>query len=101
WLRATGPPSGTHGRVKMGAKRAGTLTAAEAVLVYEAGAFKGSPVGAAMMTVFAPYKLANLRIEGWDVVVNKPKVAAYRAPGAPMAALATETVLAELALRLK
>ena len=68
------------------AKRDGTLTAAEAVLVYEAGAFKGSPVGAAMMTVFAPYKLANVRIEGWDVLVNKPKVAAYRAPGAPMAA---------------
>ena len=99
-FRATGPTSGTHVRVKMGAKRDGTLTAAEAVLVYEAGAFKGSPVGAAMMTVFAPYKLANVKIEGWDVVVNKPKVAAYRAPGAPMAALATETVLDELAAKL-
>ena len=96
-FRATGPTSGTHVRVKMGAKRDGTLTAAEAVLVYEAGAFKGSPVNAGMMTVFAPYKLANVRIEGWDVVVNKPKVAAYRAPGAPMAALATETVMDELA----
>ena len=99
-FRATGPTSGTHIRVKMGAKRDGTLTAAEAVLVYEAGAFKGSPVGAAMMTVFAPYKLANVRIEGWDVVVNKPKVAAYRAPGAPMAALATEAVMDELARKL-
>ncbi len=99
-FRATGPTSGTHVRVKMGAKRDGTLTAAEAVLVYEAGAFKGSPVGAGMMTVFAPYKLANVRIEGWDVVVNKPKVAAYRAPGAPMAALATETVMEELAAKL-
>jgi CO/xanthine dehydrogenase Mo-binding subunit len=99
-FRATGPTSGTHVRVKLGAKRDGTLTAAEARLVYEAGAFKGSPVGAAMMTVFAPYKLANVKIEGWDVVVNKPKVAAYRAPGAPMAALATETVLDELAAKL-
>ncbi|MFI5315023.1 MAG: xanthine dehydrogenase family protein molybdopterin-binding subunit [Myxococcota bacterium] len=99
-FRASGPTSGTHVRVKMGALRDGTLTAAEAVLVYEAGAFKGSPVNAAMMTVFAPYKLANVRIEGWDVVVNKPKVAAYRAPGAPMAALATETVMDELALKL-
>ncbi len=99
-FRATGPTSGTHVRVKMGAKKDGTLTAAEATLVYEAGAFKGSPVGAAMMTVFAPYKLANVRIEGCDVVVNKPKVAAYRAPGAPMAAFATETVLDELAQKL-
>ncbi len=99
-FRATGPTSGTHVRVKLGAKKDGTLTAAEAVLVYEAGAYKGSPVGAAMMTVFAPYKLANVRIEGWDVVVNKPKVAAYRAPGAPMAALAVETVMDELAAKL-
>ena len=99
-FRATGPTSGTHVRVKIGAKKNGTLTAGEAVLVYEGGAFKGSPVGAAMMTVFAPYKLDNVRIEGWDVVVNKPKVAAYRAPGAPMAALATETVLDEVAQKL-
>jgi CO/xanthine dehydrogenase Mo-binding subunit len=69
-FRATGPTSGTHVRVKMGAKKDGTLTAAEATLVYEAGAYKGSPVGAAMMTVFAPYKLANVKIEGWDVLVN-------------------------------
>ena len=99
-FRATGPTSGTHMRVKIGAKKDGTLTAAEATLVYEAGAFPGSPVGAAMMTVFAPYKIANVQIEGYDVVVNKPKVAAYRAPGAPMAAFATETVIDELAQKL-
>ena len=99
-FRATGPTSGTQIRVKMGATRDGKLTAAEATLYYEAGAFKGSPVGAAMMTVFAPYMLENFRIEGWDVVLNKPKVAAYRAPGAPMAALVVETVMDELAEKL-
>ena len=35
-----------------------------------------------------------------DVCVNRPKVAAYRAPGAPMAALATENTINELASRL-
>jgi CO/xanthine dehydrogenase Mo-binding subunit len=99
-FRATGPNSGSHVRVKLGATRDGKLTAAEATLVYEAGAFKGSPVGAGMMTVFAPYKLDNVRIEGLDVVVNKPKVAAYRAPGAPMAAFAVEAVIDELAAKL-
>jgi CO/xanthine dehydrogenase Mo-binding subunit len=99
-FRATGPTSGSHVRVKLGATRDGKLTAAEATLVYEAGAFKGSPVGAAMMTVFAPYKLDHVKIEGLDVVVNKPKVAAYRAPGAPMAALAVEAVMDELAEKL-
>ncbi len=99
-FRATGPSSGTQIRVKMGARRDGKLTAAEATLYYEAGAFKGSPVGAAMMTAFAPYALENFRIEGWDVVLNKPKVAAYRAPGAPMVALVVEVVMDELAQKL-
>ena len=99
-FRATGPTSGTQIRVKMGATRDGKLTAADATLHYEAGAFKGSPVGGAMLTIFAPYALENFRVEGWDVVLNKPKVAAYRAPGAPMAALVVETVMDELAQKL-
>ena len=36
-------------------------------------------------------------IDAYDVVVNRPKTAAYRAPGASNAALASETVLDELA----
>ena len=43
----------------------------------------------------------HVRIEGFDVVVNKPKVAAYREPGAPMAAFATEGVMDELASELE
>jgi CO/xanthine dehydrogenase Mo-binding subunit len=96
-FRASGPTSGTKIRVKLGATSDGTLTAAEAWLAYEAGAFPGSPVGAAGMTILAPYEIPNFSVEGFDVVVNKPKVAAYRAPGAPMAAFAIETVLDEIA----
>jgi CO/xanthine dehydrogenase Mo-binding subunit len=99
-FRATGPTSGTHIRAKVGARGNGKLTAAAATLVYEAGAFKGSPVTAGAMTMFAPYQLEHVRIEGFDVVLNKPKVAAYRAPGAAMAAFAAESVLDELAIRL-
>ena len=43
------------------------------------------------------YDIANTRIDGYDIVVNKPKSAAYRAPGSPQAAFATETVINELA----
>jgi CO/xanthine dehydrogenase Mo-binding subunit len=96
-FRASGPASGTRIRVKLGATSAGKLTAAEAWLAYEAGAFPGSPVGAASMTILAPYKIPNFVVEGFDVVVNKPKVAAYRAPGAPMAAFAVETAIDEIA----
>lgn len=100
-FRATGPASGTRIRVKIGATRDGRLTAAEAEMLYEAGAFPGSPVGAAAMTAFGAYALEHVRTRGKDVLVNKPKVAAYRAPGAPMAAFAVESVVDEIARALE
>jgi CO/xanthine dehydrogenase Mo-binding subunit len=99
-LRATGPTSGSHIRVKMGANKEGKITAAQIWMAYEAGAFPGSPVGAGCMTVLAPYNLENLQIDGFDVAVNKPKTAAYRAPGATNAAMGAETVIDELAEKL-
>ncbi|MCH2170934.1 xanthine dehydrogenase family protein molybdopterin-binding subunit [Myxococcota bacterium] len=99
-FRATGPTSPGRVYIKFGARRDGTLTAASTVLTYEAGAYPGSPVGAGTMTVLSPYRLENFRIEGLDVVTNKPKVAAYRAPGAPIAAFGIEQALDELALEL-
>jgi CO/xanthine dehydrogenase Mo-binding subunit len=99
-FRGTGPTSATRIRVKVGATKDGMLTAADATLTYEAGAFKGSPVTAGMMTIFSPYDVPSVQVEGYDVVVNKPKVAAYRAPGAPMAAFAAESVMDEVAEKL-
>ncbi|HEY1447537.1 MAG TPA: xanthine dehydrogenase family protein molybdopterin-binding subunit [Caulobacteraceae bacterium] len=99
-FRATGPTSGAVVEVKLGAKQDGTLTAAEIVLKYQAGAFEGSPVGAGSMTVLACYDIPNFRITGYDVVTNSPKVAAYRAPGAPISAFAMESAVDELAQQL-
>ena len=99
-FRATGPTSATHSRVKIGARADGTMIAASAWLAYEAGAFPGAPVGPGCMSIFAPYDLANFRVEGHDVLVNKPKVAAYRAPGAPQALYAMESAVDELARKL-
>jgi CO/xanthine dehydrogenase Mo-binding subunit len=96
-FRATGPGSGTYMKVRAGGRRDGTIVAVDATLCYEAGAFPGSAVAAGCMTMLAPYALENLRIEGYDVVVNKPKAAAYRAPGAPQAAFAIESALDDLA----
>ena len=92
----TGPAPATHMKVKVGATNDGRLTAAEAHLTYEAGAFPGSPVASACRTMFAPYAIPNGWIEGLDVVVNTQKSAAYRAPGSPTAAFAAETVLDEV-----
>ena len=95
-FNGTGPTPGTHMRVKMGAKQDGTLTAASAWLAFEAGGFPGSPVGAGCMCVFAPYNIPNGQIDGFDVLCNKPKSSAYRAPGATQAEFASETVVDEI-----
>jgi xanthine dehydrogenase molybdenum-binding subunit len=96
-LRATGPTSGTEIRVRIGASRDGKITAAEVWMAYEAGAFPGSPFSAAAMTTLGPYDIENLKIDAFDVVLNRPKVAAYRAPGAPSSAFACESAIDELA----
>jgi CO/xanthine dehydrogenase Mo-binding subunit len=96
-LRATGPTSGSTIRCKMGATKEGKIVAAEVWMAYEAGGFPGSPVGAGAMTVINSYNIPHLQIDAYDVIVNRPKTAAYRAPGASNAAFASETVIDELA----
>ena len=100
-FEGTGPTSAGHIRVKMGATREGRITAAEASLTYEAGAFPGSPVPSGCRTIFGPYDIDNVYVEGYDVVVNTQKTAAYRAPGSPAAAFAAESVVDELCEKLE
>ena len=99
-FEGTGPTSGTYMRCKMGADKSGRITAAELYLAFEAGAFPGSPVGGGALTGLGPYKIDNLLVDGYDVVCNKQKVQAYRAPGQPQAAFAVELVIDELAEKL-
>ena len=96
-FEASGPTSATTIRAKIGATNEGVITAAQLWMAYEAGAFPGSPVGAGAMTALAPYDVEHLLVDGYDVVVNKPKVGAYRAPGSPQAAFAVESVIDEIA----
>ena len=99
-FEASGPTSGSWSKVKLCAKQDGTFTAMQAELAYEAGAYPGSPIGGGMNGIFASYDCANQRIDGYDVVVNLSKTAAYRAPGTPAAMFASESVINELAERL-
>ena len=99
-FKASGPTSGAHVWVKMGAKKNGKIVAAEAVLKYQAGAFQGSPVQPGCMCAFAPYDLEHVKVVGYDVLSNRPKVAAYRAPGGPISEYAVECVVDELAEQL-
>ena len=96
-LRATGPGNATVSTVKVGARKDGTITAIEARLVYDAGAFPGAPLRSAIRRVYSHYRTPNLKIDAYDVVTNKPHVAAYRAPGATPTAFALESVIDEVA----
>ena len=100
-FRASGPAPGGTVHVKIGAKRDGTIVAAECTIALQAGAFPGSPLGPAMWTSFACYDIANIKVTGYDVVSNRPKVAAYRAPGAPISAWGVESTLDIVAQELR
>ncbi|MER8544627.1 xanthine dehydrogenase family protein molybdopterin-binding subunit [Mesorhizobium sp. M1088] len=96
-FRASGPTSATSIDVRIGARKDGTITAAEATLRYSCGPYAGTWAEIGAMTAFACYKLENVRTVGYEVLVNRPKTAAYRAPSAPMAAFAVESAVDELA----
>src|SRR6202012_4632641 len=100
-MRATGPTSGSKSTVKIGAMKDGRIVAAQGTYYLQAGAFPGSPIRGAVGCSFAPYDIPNVLSVGFDVVSNRSKVAAYRAPGAPIGAYAVECVLDELAAALK
>src|SRR5712691_85923 len=99
-FRATGPTSGAVVEVKLGAKKDGHITAARTVLKYQAGAFPGSPVQQGCICSLAVYDLPNAETIGYDVLCNRAKVAAYRAPGAPIGSFAVESCVDELAREL-
>ena len=99
-FEGTGPTPGSSMRVKLGATKDGQLTAGEAWLAYDAGAFPGGVIAPGCMCVFACYDLPHAKVDGYEVVNNKPKTQAYRAPGATQAAFACETVIDELAVAL-
>ncbi|MEC9342338.1 MAG: xanthine dehydrogenase family protein molybdopterin-binding subunit [Pseudomonadota bacterium] len=99
-FRASGPTSATSIDVKIGATRNGRITAASATLRYTCGPYVGMWAELGAMTAFAPYDLDNVKTVGFEVLVNRPKVAAYRAPSAPMAAFAVESAVDELARKI-
>ncbi|MGH7053373.1 MAG: xanthine dehydrogenase family protein molybdopterin-binding subunit [Stellaceae bacterium] len=99
-FKASGPTSGASMWVKIGARKDGTITAADGIFKFQAGAFPGSPVMNGCLCAFAPYDVPNARTVGYDVVCNRPKSAAYRAPGSPISAFAVESVLDMVAQKL-
>ncbi len=96
-FKASGPTASSSMNVKIGVTKDGHITAGEGEFRYQGGAFAGAPADFGAMSAFACYALDNVKTVAYDVVTNRPKGAAYRAPGAPMSVYAVESVIAELA----
>ncbi|UWS09600.1 xanthine dehydrogenase family protein molybdopterin-binding subunit [Phaeobacter inhibens] len=99
-FRATGPTASTSMDIKIGMKADGIITAAQGTFRLQGGAFPGAPADMTAMCAFAPYDLQHVQQVGYDIMSNRPKQAAYRAPGSPMAAYAVESVIDELCRKL-
>lgn len=100
-FKASGPTCSTSMDVKIGAKKDGTITSAFIECRYMDGAFPGIWGMLGGMTAWACYDLKNVKSIGIDVLCNRPKVAAYRAPSAPMMAFGVESTMDMLAAELK
>lgn len=100
-FEGTGPTPGSYMKVKIGARKDGTITAGEAWLAYDCGAFPGGVIGPGAMCVFSCYEFPHAKVDGYDVLDNKPHTQAYRAPGATQAAFACEQVIDEIAEKLE
>ena len=100
-FEASGPAPASWMRVKIGVKNNGKMVAVETEMAMDAGAYPGSPVMQAIVCAFACYDVENGKVDGYDVVDNKPKTAAYRAPGSPQAAFAVESLIDEICGELK
>jgi CO/xanthine dehydrogenase Mo-binding subunit len=99
-FRATGPVSGTKSRVKMGVTKDGVITAAEAELIFQTGAFTGSMFVNAPQAMFTRYNLKNVKTVSYEVVSNRPKVNSFRAPCVPQVVFGVEGVIDELARKI-
>jgi CO/xanthine dehydrogenase Mo-binding subunit len=99
-FRGTGPVSGTRSRIKMGVTRDGKITAADAELVFQTGAFTGSMFFNAPQAMFTRYDLKNVKTVSYEVVSNRPKVNSFRAPCVPQVVFGVEGVVNELAQKI-
>ncbi len=100
-FQATNPASAQVSELRIGARTDGTLTAIEARMIVDRGSNAGWGVeGITSLLVAGPYTWEAHDLRGYGVQTNRFTFGAYRAPGAPTAAFAIESLLDELALEL-
>ena len=97
-FQATNPVSGQVTHLRLGARADGTLTGIEARMIVDRGSNTGWGVeGITSLLVGGPYRWEAHDLRGYGVQTNRVTYGAYRAPGAPTAAYAVESLIDELA----
>ncbi|MFO7297139.1 MAG: xanthine dehydrogenase family protein molybdopterin-binding subunit [Pseudomonadota bacterium] len=96
----SGPAAGAMIDVRVAADSNGKLTAIEGTYYMDAGGLPGMSPSLLMQASAALYQCPNLKLEGYDVVTNKPRTEAYRGPGGIQAAFAVEQAMDILCQRL-
>jgi CO/xanthine dehydrogenase Mo-binding subunit len=88
--------------LEAGARSDGTLTAVRGRVICDQGANADFGIGTiSAMLASGPYRWEAQDITGYDVTTNRVGTGAYRAPGAPQAHFAVESLIDEVAERLQ
>lgn len=99
-LRATGPVPASHTLLKMGCRKDGTIVAADAEIVFQAGPYTGTLFTNGPHAMLTRYDIKNVKTVTYEVVSNRPKVAAFRAPFVPQVVFAAEGIVNEMAKKI-
>ena len=100
-FQATNPASAQVSELRVGARADGTLTAIQGRMIVDRGTNAGWGVeGTTSFLVMGPYRWEAFDVRGYGVQTNRVTFGAYRAPGAPTAAYALESLLDDLAREL-
>lgn len=95
-LSAANPAPGSRITLKLGAKKDGTLVALEGRAIFDSGAYAGAAAVLGGVILGSTYRCPNISLRYYEVLTNKVSVGAYRAPNAPQATFALESLVDEL-----
>ena len=100
-MQATVPALPARLHLRLGARQDGTFTALQGDITFDAGCYPGAPAGFSGYLMSSLYRIPNIALETTEVLTAKPSSGAYRAPGAPQAFFAMESLVDEVARRLQ
>lgn len=90
-------------QAKWGATKEGLLTAVEAEVIFDAGAYNytsNKVLGNAHLMVSGPYSIPNAKIDSFAIYTNNVPAGAFRGFGGPQGAWAAESQMNKIALAL-